>query len=64
MMKNTEIIKVAALVALTVALLYRKYAIRKKSGKSASGKKPDKPIFSSGSQEDDYEPYSKKAVSE
>jgi hypothetical protein len=61
-MKNTEIIKVAALVALTAALLYRKFTNKKKTGGSAQGK-PDKPIFSSGSGDDEYEPYSKKESS-
>lgn len=63
-MKNTEIIKVAALVALTAALLYRKYANRNKAGMSNSGKKSDKPVFSSGTGDDEYEPYSKKRGSE
>jgi hypothetical protein len=63
-MKNTEIIKVAALVALTAALLYRKYAKKNKAGTSASGKKTDKPVFSSGAGDDEYEPYSKKRESE
>jgi hypothetical protein len=64
MMKNTEIIKVAALVALTAALLYRKYANKKKSGRNSAGEKTDKPAFLSGSSDDDYEPYSKKAGEE
>lgn len=58
-MKNTEIIKVAALVTLTAALLYRKYKNKKKSGASTAVK-PDKPVFSSGAGDDDYEPYSRK----
>jgi hypothetical protein len=63
MIKNTEIIKVAALVALTAALLYRKFTNKKKSGGSAQGNKPDKPVFSYGSGDDEYEPYSKKGGS-
>jgi len=64
MMKNTEIIKVAALVALTAALLYRKYTIKKKSGKNPATGKMDKPAFLSGPADDDYEPYSKKSGAE
>jgi hypothetical protein len=57
-MKSNEIIKIAALVILTAALLYRKYG---KSLKSAGGGiKKSKSIFSSQSSDDDYEPYSKK----
>jgi hypothetical protein len=62
-MKNTEIIKIAALLALTVALLYRKFMNKKKAGDSSLIKKPEKPVFSSGSV-DDYEPYSKKSAGE
>ena len=64
MMKNTEIIKVVALVALTAALLYRKYKKKKKPDESSAGKKTDKPTFLSGSAYDDYEPYSKKSGTE
>jgi hypothetical protein len=58
-MKNTEIIKVAALIILAAALLYRKYG--KKNSRTGIGKKiPAKSIFTSQPGDDDYEPYSKK----
>jgi hypothetical protein len=63
MMKNTELIKVVAILGLTVALLYRKYK-KKNSGAAAGKKMPDKPMFSSHHADDDYEPYSKKQSSE
>jgi hypothetical protein len=58
-MKNNEIIQFAALFALAAALLYRKYGKRNKpkegTGKIGTGKS----LLSSGSADDNYEPYSK-----
>jgi hypothetical protein len=62
-MKNTEIIKVAALLLLTAALLYRKY--RKKKPAAGKGQKlPAGSIFASHDADDEYEPYSKKKSEE
>jgi hypothetical protein len=59
MMKNTEIIKVTALVILAAALLYRKYGKKKKSENSTGEKITHKSKLSSHSADEDYEPYSK-----
>jgi hypothetical protein len=60
-MKNTEIIKVTALIILAAALLYRKYGKKKKTELGAGKKMPGTSILSSNPADDDYEPYSNKA---
>jgi len=59
-MKNSEIIQIAAMVLLAGALLYRKYGKKTNTAVKKENKLPGKSLFSSHSEEDNYEPYSKK----
>ena len=59
-MKNNEIIQIAAMVALAGALLYRKYGKKYKTEAKKESKLSGKSAFSLHSEDDNYEPYSKK----
>jgi hypothetical protein len=59
-MKTNEIIQIAAMVVLAGALIYRKYGKKNKTGEKRERKLPGKSFLSSQSEDNDYEPYSKR----
>ena len=63
-MKINETIQIAALIALTAALLYRKYGKKNKTKDGGGILTKGKSSFSSKTSDDEYEPYSKKNSTE
>jgi len=63
-MENKEIIKVAALLALVAALLYRKYFKKDAVKNWKVPKKQTGLLYPSSTESDEYEPYSKKNTKE